>query len=368
MGSDFGLPPWLVSAIILMIALAAGLLVHGAVVTLARGILARHPAPVLESVLRRLDAPTRAVFLPAAALIALPSAGLSPRIEDSVVRVLGVWLVAALGWTLVRAADAVFDAYLHSGQPDTADINVRRRRTRLAVFRQFAMAAIVIVTLGLVLTAIPAVRNIGLSLFASAGVAGLVVGMAARPAVANFLAGLQIAMTQPIRIGDAVLVEGEFGFIEDIGAAFVTVRTWDQRRMVVPLAYFLEKPFQNWTRQAPELLGEVRIHTDYTVPVDAIRARVHEILKASPLWDGRVWNLQVSDLKERSVELRALVSARNAGDAWDLRCHLREQLLKFLREEYPDCLPRVHVTFDREAGVFAARPVGGSGAVQVAKA
>ncbi|HZH25586.1 MAG TPA: mechanosensitive ion channel domain-containing protein [Azospirillaceae bacterium] len=359
MSSDFGLPPWLVSAIILLIALAAGLLAHGAVTAVIREVLTRHPAPVLRPLLHRLDAPARAVFMPAAALAALPSASLSPRIEDSVVRVLGVWLVAALGWTLVRATDAIFDAYLHRGQPDTADIDVRRRRTRLAVFRQFAMAGIVLVTMGLVLTAIPAVRNIGLSLFASAGVAGLVVGMAARPAVANFIAGLQIAMTQPIRIGDAVLVEGEFGFIEDIGAAFVVLRTWDQRRMVVPLAYFLEKPFQNWTRQAPELLGEVKIHTDYAVPVDAVRARVHEILKSSPLWDGRVWGLQVSDLKERSVELRALVSARNAGDAWDLRCHVREQLLKFLREECPDCLPRVHVAFDRETGAFAGRAAEG---------
>jgi small-conductance mechanosensitive channel len=192
----------------------------------------------------------------------------------------------------------------------------------------------------------PSVQAYGLSLFASAGAASVVVGLAARPLLTNLIAGLQIAVTQPIRLEDAVLLEGEWGWIEEITTTYVVVRLWDWRRMILPLSYFLEKPFQNWTRETGSLIGSVFVYVDYTVPVEAVRQKLTEIAQASPLWDGKVVSLQVSDAKERTLELRALISARNAPQTWDLRCEVREKLVAFLQREFPETLPtaRVQVT------------------------
>ncbi len=185
-----------------------------------------------------------------------------------------------------------------------------------------------------------AVRQYGVTLFASAGVAGIVAGLAARPLLSNFLAGVQIAMAQPIRIDDSVIVENEWGNIEEITFSYVVVRLWDWRRMIVPLSYFIEKPFQNWTRTGGELIGTVFLYVDHTAPVDAIRKKLTEIASQSKLWNGQVVNLQVSDCKETTIELRALISANNASAAWDLRCEVREKLIEFLQREHPYALPR----------------------------
>lgn len=184
------------------------------------------------------------------------------------------------------------------------------------------------------------VRQYGVSLFASAGVAGLAIGLAARPLLSNLIAGVQIAVAQPIRLDDVVFLEGEYGTIEEITTTYVVIKLWDWRRMVVPLSYFIEKPFQNWTRETSALIGSVFLYVDYTVPVEKLREKLMEIARASPLWDGRVIVLQVSDAKDRTVELRALLSARSAPAAWDLRCEVREKLIAYLQEEYPDALPR----------------------------
>ena len=185
-----------------------------------------------------------------------------------------------------------------------------------------------------------AVRQYGVTLFASAGVAGIVAGLAARPLLSNFLAGVQIAMAQPIRIDNSVIVENEWGNIEEITFSYVVVRLWDWRRMIVPLSYFIEKPFQNWTRTGGELIGTVFLYVDHTAPVDAIRKKLTEIASQSKLWNGQVVNLQVSDCKETTIELRALISANNASAAWDLRCEVREKLIEFLQREHPYALPR----------------------------
>jgi small-conductance mechanosensitive channel len=184
------------------------------------------------------------------------------------------------------------------------------------------------------------------TLFASAGLAGLVAGMAARPALSNLIAGIQLALTTPINLDDVVIVEGEWGWIEEISATYVVVRIWDLRRLVVPLSYFIENPFQNWTRKTADILGTVMIYADYTAPVVALRIELHRILKATPMWDGKVWNLQVTNATDTVVELRALMSASSSGTAWDLRCHVREKLLEFLQREYPECLPKVRAELD----------------------
>jgi small-conductance mechanosensitive channel len=199
---------------------------------------------------------------------------------------------------------------------------------------------IVVVTLSAVLMTFEPVRQYGVSLFASAGAAGLIAGLAARPVLSNLIAGIQIATTQPIRIDDQVVVENETGRIEEITSTYVVIRLWDMRRLIVPLGYFIEKPFQNWTRDSTNLVGTVVLYVDFTAPVDAIRAKFDEIVKASPLWDGSLVKLQVTDAKEGSIELRALVSARSSADAFDLRCEIREKLIAFLQQDYPGALPR----------------------------
>jgi small-conductance mechanosensitive channel len=178
------------------------------------------------------------------------------------------------------------------------------------------------------------------SLFASAGVAGLVAGLAARPVLSNLIAGVQIAMTQPIRLEDAVIVENEWGWVEEITATYVVIRLWDWRRLIVPLSYFIEKPFQNWTRQSAALIGSVVIHVDYSVPVARVRDQLTEIVSQSTLWDRRVVNLQVTNATEGTIELRALVSAGSASAVWDLRCEVREKLIAFLQQTCPQALPR----------------------------
>jgi hypothetical protein len=220
------------------------------------------------------------------------------------------------------------------------DVRARQTVTRVAILRQSLVVLIAVVTLCLILMSIPSIRQIGVTLFASAGIAGLVAGLAARPAISNLIAGIQLAVTEPIRLEDSVIIEGEFGNIEEIRATYVVVRLWDLRRLVVPLSYFLEKPFQNWTRASTDLLATVMFYVDYTVPVAMVREELQRIVKGTDLWDGRVCKLQVTNCTESTVELRALLSALDAGRAWDLRCFVREQLIAYLKREHAEALPR----------------------------
>jgi small-conductance mechanosensitive channel len=194
---------------------------------------------------------------------------------------------------------------------------------------------------GAALMTFDSVRHYGVSLFASAGVAGLVAGLAARPLLSNLFAGIQIAVAQPIRIDDSVQVENEVGSVEEITSTYVVVRLWDLRRLVVPLTYFIEKPFQNWTRESTRRIGAMSLHVDHTAPIERIRAKAVEIVQASPLWDGQDVKLQVTEAHERTIELRVVASARTSGDAYDLACELREKLITYLQSELPSALPRV---------------------------
>jgi small-conductance mechanosensitive channel len=212
--------------------------------------------------------------------------------------------------------------------------------TQVRVLRRVVDTLLVMVIVGAALMSFEPVRQFGVSLFASAGVAGLIVGLAARPVLSNLIAGIQLAMTQPIRIEDAVIVENESGRVEEITATYVVLRLWDMRRMIVPLSYFIEKPFQNWTRESSTLTGAVLLQVDFTTPVERVRAKAVEIIKASPLWDGNLAKLQVTDATDSAMQLRILASARTSGDAFDLRCDIREKLIEFLQREIPHALPR----------------------------
>ncbi|HVC28478.1 MAG TPA: mechanosensitive ion channel domain-containing protein [Gammaproteobacteria bacterium] len=310
---------------------------------LARRLTTHMHNGVLPAALRRLREPALLAAPVLAASAALPFAHL-PAIEDNLLHLHAILLIVAVAWASMRAFDIWRDVLLQRYRLDAKDnLQARRVHTQIQVLRRIAVGVIVIVGIAAILMTFPAVRAIGATLFASAGVAGLVLGLAARPAISNLLAGLQIALSEPIRIDDVVIVESEWGRIEEIRTTYVVVRIWDKRRLIVPLSYFIEKPFQNWTRQTSELLGTVFIYADYTLPVAAVREELQHIVESTPLWDHQACGLVVTDATEHSVQLRALMSAANSSDLWDLRCLVREQLIEFLQRHYPQCLPRSRV-------------------------
>lgn len=293
-------------------------------------------------VVKRSKAPTRTIFPLLALVLALPFAPLPAHLKDILQHVLGLGVIASMGWGVIILVQVFADVVYSRYTIDVADnLAARRIRTQTQVLQRVVVVVVTVVTLAIMLMTFPAVRHIGTSLLASAGLAGLVVGMAARSTLTNVIAGIQVALSQPIRIDDAVVVEGEWGWIEEIDASYVVVRIWDLRRLIVPLSYFIEKPFQNWTRTRADLLGTVMIYTDFTAPVDELRQELLRILQSTELWDGKTWGLQVTDVTYQSMQIRALMSARNGPTAFDLRCYVRENLVKFLQEKYPHALPQV---------------------------
>jgi small-conductance mechanosensitive channel len=290
--------------------------------------------PLVGRTVRRL--------LPLLALVlGIPMLAVSPRMQSGLESVVSLLLIGAVALVLVQLVHAAETLLLRHYRIDVSD-NLRARTvyTQVTVLRKVALAIIGIFTLASMLMVFDSVRQFGTSILASAGIAGIIVGFAAQRSIATLLAGFQIALTQPIRIDDVVIVENEWGRIEDITLTYVIVRIWDLRRLIVPITYFIERPFQNWTRTSAELLGSVFIHTDYTVPLDRVREAFSRIVEASPYWDGKVKVLQVTAATEHTLELRALASARDASTAWDLRCEIREKLIHFLQERYPESLPR----------------------------
>lgn len=339
------LPDWLLGSGVLIFAAVAALIVHALAVRMA-GRLASigRKHHFLETFIAATTGPTRLASVIFALGAALPYARLPAARFEFIGRTLLIAFVVLVGWSTARALEIAATLYLHRFRLDVDDnLLARKHITQVRILKRFGNTLIALVTIATALMTIPSVQAYGVSLFASAGAASLVVGLAARPLLTNLIAGVQIAITQPIRLEDAVIVEGEWGWIEEITTTYVVVRLWDWRRLVLPLSYFLEKPFQNWTRETASLIGSVFIYADYTVPVARIRAKLTEIASASPLWDGQVVNLQVSNTSDRTVELRALVSARNAPQAWDLRCEVREKLLAFMQQELPDALPTSRV-------------------------
>jgi small-conductance mechanosensitive channel len=333
-------PDNLVGAIILALAALIALLVHGAVGRLLHRIVdARQP--YLASVLTGTRQQTRLAFLMVALFLALPVAPFDPGVAVALAHILLVAVIVLIGWIAITASHIVAELYLQRFQLDVPDNLIARKHiTQVRVMRRVVDTLLIIVTVAAALMTFEPVRQYGVSLFASAGVAGLIVGFAARPVLSNLIAGIQLAVTQPIRIEDAVVIEGESGRIEEITATYVVVRLWDMRRMIVPLTYFIERPFQNWTRESSNQIGVVLINVDYTTPVERVRKKAEEIVKASPFWDGNLVKLQVTDTDAQSMQLRIIAGARSPGDAFDLRCELREKLIDFLQRELPQALPR----------------------------
>jgi small-conductance mechanosensitive channel len=303
--------------------------------------------PIVGTAIRLL-LPLLAVIL-GSSMLAVPE-----RLQALFRNGVSMMLVAAFAYVLYRLVDAACELLLERYPIDVPDNGQARAvRTQVTVLRKVAVSAIVLFAFAGMLMVFDEVRQIGATILASAGVAGIVIGFAAQRSLGTLLAGFQIALTQPIRIGDSVIVEGEFGTIEEITLTYVVVSIWDQRRLIVPITFFLEKSFQNWTRTSVALLGTVELYVDYDFPIQRLREKLDAVLENSKFWDRRVKAFQVTDAREQCVQVRALVSAANAGAAFDLRCEVREALLRFLQQEHPESLPRVRVMraqSAREAG------------------
>lgn len=335
---------WLTGAVLV------GLVVHKLVFMIGRRAAAARAAPHAPLVIDALRAPSRLLLPVLVVQFALPLAGLSPDTFANARHGAAILAIAAVTWLLSALVGGVASRVIARLDVSAADnLHARRMHTQITVLERTVVVVIVIIGVASVLMTFPRVREIGASLLVSAGFVGLAVGLAARPVLENLIGGLQLAFTQPIRIDDVVIVEGEWGWIEEITATYVVVRIWDQRRLIVPLSRFITQPFQNWTRTSSEILGTVTLHADYTLPVQALREELERICRASDLWDERVCNLQVTEAGEHTMELRALVSARSSGQAWDLRVHVREKLIEFMQRAYPQCLPRTRVLLDTAA-------------------
>ncbi|HEX5452708.1 MAG TPA: mechanosensitive ion channel family protein [Stellaceae bacterium] len=333
-------PHWVVGIGIMVVPAIVVLIVYRWFIWRLIRLAARH-SPFLQQLLERGQAPVGAILVILALGFALPGAQFTYWWTITVGRALLFVFILALGWTASKALEISAELYLKRFRTDVEDnLLARKHVTQVNILRRAAQTLLVIVTISAALMTVPGVGQYGLSLFASAGAAGIILGLAARPVLSNLLAGIQIALTQPIRVEDSVVVEGEFGWIETITSTYVVIRVWDLRRLIVPLSYFIEKPFQNWTYEGAALLGAVMLRLDYTAPIPLLREKLQEIVEGSGLWDGRTVGLQVTDAGENTVEVRALVSGRNAGDTFNLRCLVREGLIAFLQSEHAHALPR----------------------------
>jgi len=258
-----------------------------------------------------------------------------------------VGLIIAFAAILIGIIRIIEDSIYHKYDYTKQDnLKERKIRTQLQFIRKFIVMSIVLITIAIVLLSFENMRKIGAGLLTGVGVGGIIIGFAAQKSLGNLLAGFQIAFTQPIRIDDVLIVEGEWGKVEEITLTYVVLNIWDQRRLILPINYFIEKPFQNWTRTSSELIGTVFLYADYSLPIEPLRQELTRLLNLNKLWDGRVNVIHVTDIKSDTVEIRALVSATNSGNAFDLRCYIREKLIYFIQQNYPRSLPKTRALIE----------------------
>ncbi|HTH96432.1 MAG TPA: mechanosensitive ion channel family protein [Stellaceae bacterium] len=343
-------PDWIISVIVLLSALLIAWAVHHIGFRILNRLVVEKDL-FWRSLVSRSEGPTRLAIALFGLSVATGIAPLTTNQTALVQHLLLVCLIGLIGWLSGMALQIWSTVYLRRYKLDAADnLLARKHTTQLRILQRVATILIVLVSISAALMTFDDVRQYGVSLLASAGAAGLVVGLALQPLLKNLVAGIQLAITQPIRIEDAIIVSGEWGNVEEITATYVVVRLWDWRRMVVPLSYFMENPFQNWTREDAALIGTVMFYADYTAPIDRMRAKLEEIAAASLLWDRKVVNMQVTDFHEAVMEVRMLISAGTAGRTFDLRCEVREKMIAWLQQDYPNALPRRRM--DVEASDF----------------
>lgn len=329
-------------------AIFAALTLHYVVFRILKGLARRTEIKIYQSVAKYFGPPARWIMVLIAIALVLPLFGIPDRLTGFCVHISSLILIFLVAWLLIKSTYVLDDYVLDRFSIDMKDnLRARKIHTQLRVLKRIVTVVVFILALSTALMTFDKVRQLGTTILASAGIIGIVVGMAAQKTIGTFIAGLQIAFSQPIRIDDVVIVENEWGRIEEITLTYVVVKIWDLRRLVVPITYFIERPFQNWTRTSADILGTVYIYVDYTVPVDKVRQELKAILDASEDWDRKVCVLQVTNTSERTIELRALMSAADASKAWNLRCLVREKLVEFIRSSYPAALPRLRAELEK---------------------
>ena len=336
---------WLALLLLVVGAVISAWSVHALIYWIANRSARAKSGVAPSALVKQSRRPARTALIVLGVHLVLPLAQIPGQELDLLRHAVSLALIASLCWFAVRCLSVIDDVIMARHPIDVRD-NLRARmiHTQTQLLTRALMVVVVIVGLSAMLMTFPRIRQLGASLLASAGIAGLIVGLAARPTIGNMIAGVQLALTQPIRIDDVVIVEGEWGWIEQIKSTFVVVRIWDDRRLIVPLQYFIEHPFENWTRRSADITGSVFIHADYSLPIEPVREELQRIARGFDKWGERVCVLQVTKALERTIELRALVSAADSPSAWDLRCHVREKLIEFLQRHYPQCLPRVRAS------------------------
>ena len=342
---DLNLSPWALTALSAAVAIGMGWLIFFAgSAVIRRGTAHSRPAAAVTEAARK----PASIVLPLLALQFVLRGAPDELAHIALVRqVSTIVLIATITWLLMRMARGFGQAIVLSHATDTSDNLVARRiQTQTQVVTRLVVGGIGLVGFSLALMTIPDVRQIGTSLLASAGVVGIAAGLAARPVLGNLMAGLQIAFSQPIRLDDVVIVQGEWGRIEEITSTYVVVKIWDERRLIVPLQWWIEHPFENWTRNSANILGTVFLWVDYRMPLKPLRDALQTVCEQSPLWDQRVCLIQVTDFTEKAMQLRCLISSADSGKAWDLRCLIREELMKLMQNDYPDYLPRARAEID----------------------
>lgn len=306
-----------------------------------------------HEVLFRIKVPMAIIFMLTGFFLIVPFTNTLISDANHLNHFVSLVIVFSVAWLLIQVIAILKHSAIKKYDINISDnLKARKVITQYNILERVSIFMIILLAVGIGLMTFDSIRRIGVSLLASAGIAGIILGFAAQRLIATILAGLQIAITQPIRFEDVVIVENEWGWIEEITLTYVVVRIWDKRRLVLPTTYFIEKPFQNWTRTSADILGTVFLYADYRLPVDAVREELQSLLKKTDLWDGKVGIVQVTNATEKTMELRILVSATTSPRAWDLRVYLREHLIAFMQQKYPHCLPKSRVAIDEYAAPF----------------
>ncbi len=345
--------PLLVSIAIIAVAVIAGAILHLALFFVLGRIANRSESIYIKPMVRLWRRPMLAIMVLFFIGLTYPLLQLSAGVVEVIKHLVVLALIVSMAWFGARTIGVFREILLgRLRESEPSDVEARRVETQVRILERIVVVIIWIIGVSSAIMTFPKIQQVGVSILASAGIAGLVVGLAAQRSLENLLAGIQIAFTQPLKIGDVVIVEGEYGTVEEVTLTYVVIRIWDLRRLVVPIKYFLDKPFENWTRISADLLGTVFIQTNYTVPVEQVRAELKRLVEGSEWWDGKAADIQVTDVQHERVQLRALVSAANSSDLWNLRCYVREKLVEFLLNSYPGAVPvtRVELISPSESG------------------
>jgi small-conductance mechanosensitive channel len=330
--------------LVLAIAIATAIIFHRVAMSALYRISGRSETKADEIVLDRITTPTLWISIAVALSFSARGLSLAPWSAALWQQAAGFIVPGLVGWLAIAIIKAMSDIVILRNDVSVADnLHARRRRTRVAIMARIGIFLVVFLTISMMLLSIPAIRSVGVTLMASAGLAGLAVGAAAQPALKNLIAGIQLAFTEPIRLDDVVIMDGEWGRIEEIRLTYVVIKIWDDRRLIVPVSKFLEESFQNWTRSSAQILGSVYLYVDPASDIDELRSKAESVITENHLWDRRFWNLMVTDAKAEALELRLLMTARDASTAFDLRCDVREKMTTYIAREMPQAISRKRI-------------------------